>query len=229
MSTFTDPDPVLATFSGVAPLFPLSGVVLFPQALLPLNIFEPRYRAMTADALKGERLIAMALPEESGGNPPPIHPIVGLGKIISEERQPDGRYHLVLRGIARARVIEEASTSQLPYRVARLEILKDEVPAGTVQAALSRRLIERFEEAFPAVRQHPMWTTVSHGSLPLGAICDLIAAALPLAPELAQRMLADTKVQSRSRALFAVFDELAAKSAAAERADRIFPPEFSVN
>ena len=54
-------DPALEHFSGLAPLFPLPGVVLFPHGLLPLHIFEPRYRQMTADALEGEQLIAMSL------------------------------------------------------------------------------------------------------------------------------------------------------------------------
>ena len=52
-------DAELNDFSGLAPIFPLPSVVLFPHALLPLHIFESRYRQMTADALDGERLIAM--------------------------------------------------------------------------------------------------------------------------------------------------------------------------
>ena len=59
MSSF-DPPPELIGFSGRAPLFPLPNVALFPQVLLPLHIFEPRYRQMTADALDGDGLIAMA-------------------------------------------------------------------------------------------------------------------------------------------------------------------------
>ena len=61
MTQWCPSDPVLQQFSGQAPLFPLPNVVLFPHAVLPLHIFEPRYRQMTADALEGERLIAMSL------------------------------------------------------------------------------------------------------------------------------------------------------------------------
>src|SRR5579871_6732685 len=117
----------LMHFSGRAPLFPLPNVVLFPHATLPLHIFEPRYRRMTADALEGEQLIAMGLLKDSSSGLlelPPIHPVVGLGEIVAHERLDDGRYMLILRGIARARVVEEIA-SDLPYRVGKLELCED--------------------------------------------------------------------------------------------------------
>lgn len=106
-------DPALSEFSGQAPLFPLPNVVLFPYAVLPLHIFEPRYRQMTADAIAGEGYLAMALlrsagHEESGGELPTIHDIVGLGKIIAHERLPDGRYYVFLRGLARCAFCEKS-------------------------------------------------------------------------------------------------------------------------
>src|SRR5689334_9282717 len=126
MTQWCSADPALQTFSGRAPLFPLPNVVLFPHVAVPLHIFEPRYRQMTADALAGERLIAMALlqEEETELAQPAIDPMVGLGRIIAHERLDDGRYILVLRGIARARVIREESLD-LPYRVGQLELCTD--------------------------------------------------------------------------------------------------------
>ncbi len=76
------------------PLFPLPGVVLFPKAVLPLHIFEDRYKQMTADALAGQRRIAMALLqpgwEKSYYGRPEIERIVCVGKILSCERLPEG-------------------------------------------------------------------------------------------------------------------------------------------
>ena len=102
--TMFSPSNLLQTFSGQAPLFPLPNVVLFPHATLPLHIFEPRYRQMTADALRGEQLIAMSLlksvvQDASDSATPAIHPIVGLGQIIAHERLEDGRYMLILKGV----------------------------------------------------------------------------------------------------------------------------------
>ncbi|MBC8116516.1 MAG: LON peptidase substrate-binding domain-containing protein, partial [Candidatus Saccharimonas sp.] len=87
-------DAALEHFSGLAPLFPLPNVVLFPHGLLPLHIFESRYRQMTADALNGEQLIAMSLLQpgwEKTPNQllPPIHSMVGLGQIVAHERLDD--------------------------------------------------------------------------------------------------------------------------------------------
>ncbi|HEY6146978.1 MAG TPA: LON peptidase substrate-binding domain-containing protein [Thermoanaerobaculia bacterium] len=101
------------------PLFPLPGVVLPPGTLLPLHIFEPRYRAMVADALAGNRTIGMALLAE-GSDPreaaPLIHPVGGAGRIVEVEELEDGRYNLVLQAEFRYRVLTEAPPD--PYRVA---------------------------------------------------------------------------------------------------------------
>ena len=104
------------------PLFPLPGVVLLPGTLLPLHVFEPRYRAMVADALSGERTIGMAMLKpgwERAGAIPEIFPIGGAGRIAESERLSDGRYDIVLEGEFRYRVLDESPPS--PYRIARVE------------------------------------------------------------------------------------------------------------
>lgn len=89
-----------------APLFPLSNVVFFPHTFLSLHVFEPRYRAMVADALGGERLIVVVLAREERppGRSPDIYPIGSVGRIEVAERLPDGRFHIVLRGLSRVAV-----------------------------------------------------------------------------------------------------------------------------
>src|SRR5450432_4083147 len=90
------------------PLFPLPNVVLFPRAVLPLHIFEDRYKAMTADVLAGERYIAMALLqtgwEKNYHRRPEIDPVLCVGKILSLEKLPDGKYNLLLQGHLRAEI-----------------------------------------------------------------------------------------------------------------------------
>ena len=125
------------------PIFPLPNVVLFPQVFLPLHIFEPRYRQMVAEALEGDRLIGMALlqPGWEGHyeERPPVYPIGCAGVITHHDRLPDGRYHIVLRGIEKFRILEE-SDDRL-YRMARVESLHetaDEVERPLIRAARSR-------------------------------------------------------------------------------------------
>jgi uncharacterized protein len=109
--------------SDLLPLFPLPNVVLFPNVFLPLHIFEPRYRQMTADAVADDRVIGMVLLrpgwERDYEGHPAIYRIGCSGVITHLERLADGRYNLVLRGLDRFRVVEEDHTKS--YRRALTE------------------------------------------------------------------------------------------------------------
>lgn len=109
------------------PIFPLQDVMLFPGASRPLHIFEPRYREMVADALEGDRIIGMVMlhagyEDEYAGNPP-IYDIGCAGVITNVQRLEDGRYNIVLSGLARFRIISEDQSRS--YRVAEIEPLPD--------------------------------------------------------------------------------------------------------
>ena len=115
----------LDNFSGIVPVFPLSTVVFFPNTLLPLHIFEQRYRDMLTDSLSGEKIIAMALlkpgwDENYYGNPE-IFDIAGMGRIVSSETFDDGRSNIVLYGLRRIKILE--FTQDRPFRKARIELL----------------------------------------------------------------------------------------------------------
>src|SRR4051794_6251247 len=121
-------DDDLRDFGHVCRLFPLPGVVLFPHAVLPLHIFEPRYRQMTEDALAGDRLVTMVQLRLHGvsspKSPPAIEEVGCLGRILQHERLPDGRYNFLLLGCKRVRLRRELSSGKL-YRIAEAEILED--------------------------------------------------------------------------------------------------------
>ena len=111
----------------IIPLFPLPNVVLFPGVFLPLHIFEERYRALTRDALAGDRIIGMTLlrPGFEGdyNGRPPIYPVGCAGVISHSDRLPDGRYNIVLHGLSKFRVVEEMTDGE--YRRARIEALTE--------------------------------------------------------------------------------------------------------
>jgi len=113
------------------PIFPLPDVVLFPHTLLPLHIFEPRYRQMVEDALAGDRRIAMAILRAGWENEyygrPPVHPVAGVGEIVQHERLADGRFNILLRGTMRAGIVAELPGNK-PYRVVRARPLLDRYP-----------------------------------------------------------------------------------------------------
>jgi len=137
------------------PLFPLPNVVLFPNVFLPLHIFEPRYRAMVADALREDRLIGMVLLqpgwEAADLDRPPVYPIGCAGLITHVETLDDGRYNIVLRGLEKFRIIEELDAEPTtagfrPYNVR----LKPDTTESVGRPSLYRRArIERIDETLP--------------------------------------------------------------------------------
>ncbi len=108
------------------PVFPLVGVVLFPGALLPLHVFEPRYRKMLADCLAANGPMAMAFQagdHDDPDRPPPFESVAGAGFVVQNALLADGRSNIVLQG--RVRVALEELPFVAPYRRARARILDD--------------------------------------------------------------------------------------------------------
>ncbi|MFQ3593894.1 MAG: LON peptidase substrate-binding domain-containing protein, partial [Gemmataceae bacterium] len=200
-----------ADFAGTVRLFPLPNLVLFPHVGQPLHIFEPRYRELMEDALEDDRLIATALLqagwEEDYHKKPPIHSVVCIGSILNEERLSDGRFNLILQGVARARILEEVKVNKL-YRVARVEILDEQAPASHAAGPLLARLAE---QVTPYFRLHPIaleqMQRLLVGGLPLGTLTDIFSFALPLPLEARQELLAQPNVVLRVERLLEVLSE----------------------
>jgi uncharacterized protein len=222
----------LSEFTGVARLFPLPGLVFFPHAVQPLHIFEPRFRDMTADALAGDRLIALVLLrpgwEDDYDDRPAVHPVACLGRVIADHLLPDGRYNLVLRGLARVRILDELDGRS--FRLARTEILRETGPDDldermALRAALADLMLPRVT-AGPAREQ---LRGLFEGELPLGALCDVLAFALPLPTEAKQELLAALDETDRARRLMEAFRAVVENAPPAGAGNRRFPPDFSAN
>jgi Lon protease-like protein len=224
----------LENFSGQAPLFPLPDVAQFPHALLPVHIFEPRYRQMTTAALEGERLIALAQLRpgwETAGESdrPAVFETVCLCRIVAEEKLPDGRFYLILQGLARGRVIAEESTD-LPYRVARIELRPDRVlPVSAINRENRRReLLEGLRDLYPRPEIEALFHEIADGSVSLGSICDVVASVLRLPADQAQGILAEEDVDLRSDLVLERLRELRRRRQG-RRSQQTFPPGFSEN
>ena len=131
------------------PIFPLPNVVLFPSALFPLHIFEPRYRAMVADALEGERLIGMVMLrpgwERHYEQAPDVYPVGCAGFITHADRLADGRYNIMLRGLEKFRIAAERTLREGAerYRIARVESIKETVSGASAAIQDARRRLEK--------------------------------------------------------------------------------------
>jgi Lon protease-like protein len=124
------------------PLFPLENVVLLPEGVVPLHIFEPRYRQLTEHALAGDRRVGMIAVRPEGSHEmagdPPLFEIGCAGFVAEHQRSADGRFQLLLRAAERFRVLRELPREPgRLYRIAEIEPLQEQL--GDEAAALHAR------------------------------------------------------------------------------------------
>jgi Lon protease-like protein len=161
------------------PLFVLPGVHLFPGTLLPLHIFEPRYVAMLEYVLtEGSRALVMATIDDSralpGHHAPPVHGVMGLGRVMAAKPTDAGRWDIVVQGVDRVQLIEE-HTLTAPYRQAAVARLDDvDVAPGHPLHGRLRQLVGLLAVAAPSARTS-LELLLKQGRTP-AALTDLLAA-----------------------------------------------------
>ena len=191
----------------VIPLFPLPSTVFYPGTPLPLHIFEPWYRQMTADALEGERKIGMVLLkpdwEAAYFDRPEIFPMGCVGSIEKEIRHPDGKYNFTLVGLRRFRILREVDGKL--YRCAEIDLLEEqnEQEIGEKPNVTRDGLIERYREFTSLIpknnslKEEPDWNL---GNL-LSQFVDRFAYRLDLSLEQKQTFLEEQDVLRRAEFL----------------------------
>lgn len=189
----------LQNFSGVIPLFPLATVVFFPNTLLPLHVFEPRYRQMVKDIIDGERIIGMVLLkpgwEKSYEGNPEIYSVVGMGRIVNSEPLDDGRFNVVLYGLKRVKIID--IVKDIPYRLARVEILED--VHGTNENIYRERIVELILKWNGIIgKEHESHLINIDTRLPLENLIDAIASTSVSNVFEKQELLEEINVQKRA-------------------------------
>jgi Lon protease-like protein len=170
------------------PIFPLPNAVLLPGGVLPLHIFEPRYREMTRDCLAGARTMAIALLRPHDAEE--IFPICGVGTIRVSDELPDGRFHIVLSGVARVRVDEELPLDRA-YRRVRASFVDGSVTTRPeVLATGHRQLLALCDRLALSLEHGGSELCELVRAQPDAASCaDAVAAALVTAPRLRQAFL----------------------------------------
>ncbi len=190
----------------VIPLFPLPTVVLFPNVFLPLHIFEPRYRAMVAEALAGDRIIGMVLLqpgfEADYEGRPAIFPIGCAGVITHSEALPDGRFNIVLRGMEKFRVVSE-DTSR-PYRLATVEPLNERLDEPERTALRNQR--QRLEALLAAVIERTAGEPRFPPSVPDEDLVNALAQYLDFEPIERQALLERSGVMARCQGVIELLE-----------------------
>ncbi len=187
------------------PIFPLPNVVLFPSVFLPLHIFEPRYRQMLADALRGDRIIGMVLLKGGRDNieePPPVYPIGCAGLISHAHTLQDGRSNIILRGILRFRVVEEEADRE--YRRAHVEPLP-EAATDAIRAEV-RQARTQLQTLLAGTRKAAGGEAMVPSDMADEDLVNTLAQYLDFDPLEKQALLERDDVASRSRALIELIE-----------------------
>lgn len=192
-----------------ARLFPLPEAVLFPGMVMPLHVFEPRYRTLVADTLEQGGFIAVPrlCPgyEASYYESPAVYPIAGVGRIERHERLADGRFHIELLGLARVELSSESQST--PYRVARARVLGDlevDSAATTLHTELTKLLVALRPFWSDAGKELERATLDTPG---LGACTDVLSQLFQSADD-RQRLLEELDPAERAMLLCARLHEL---------------------
>jgi Lon protease-like protein len=180
--------------SAIVPMFPLPGVVLFPGTMMPLHIFEPRYRQMIEDSLDGPGRIVMGTILEGHqselGGAPPVHAIAGLGEIMRHDRLPDGRFLILLAGLARVR-LQEVESDRL-YRKVEVTPLAEVEPDAADAFALRADLAD-------AIRARTAEPIELPDELALSQLADLLLLRLELTASELLPLFSITDIAERAR------------------------------
>jgi uncharacterized protein len=200
--------PGVAALCETLPIFPLAGVLLLPRGRLPLNIFEPRYLAMTRDALAGDRLIGMVQPSDPNqpmsGNPP-VYPTGCAGRITSFSETDDGRYLITLTGLCRFQIGEELPLYSGYRRVVpRWDEFAGDLRNPREPSFDRERLMRGLRAYFDKHQIKAEWDAIS--SVPGERLVTSIAMVCPFEPSEKQALLEARGLDERAELLTAIVE-----------------------
>jgi Lon protease-like protein len=199
------------------PVMPLPGAVLFPHALLPLYIFEPRYREMLEHALQHDRMFSVALIKPSCPEwhaPEDFFHFATVGLIRACVGRGDGTSNLVLQGLHRVRFT--SFEQETPFPVAKIDIIESSDDETTVETeALGEKVLELYRKLKRAGRRLPPKVDRYLGQLgDLEMLADLVASTFVDDPLRRQKMLEESSVNQRLRLLItSLQDEIGSATA----------------
>lgn len=199
------------------PIFPLSGALLLPGGNMPLNIFEPRYMAMTDHALKNDRLIGMIQPDisqETNNNSSLLYKIGCLGRITGFQETGDGRYMINLSGICRFEILNELDSDtnfkQASIKVNSDDLLNEQSAIDNSKAINRDLLVDTFRKYLVANNMETDWEAVeqSDDETLVTALCMMS----PYGPAEKQALLEAKDLFTRAETLVALTEIALAKS-----------------
>ncbi|HBO45961.1 MAG TPA: hypothetical protein DD670_18970 [Planctomycetaceae bacterium] len=220
-----------AQFSGVVRLFPIPNLVMFPNVMQPLRVFEPRYCELLRDAMDGDRFVTLAV-LASGWQAdyegrPRLQPFACLGKVAACQECDDGTHNILLVGLRRVHLLKELPPTKA-YREATALVCEDVYPPNQHErrAELKRELYGRLSEWLPGLPEvREQLGQLLHSTVSLGVLTDILSYALEIDSAEKEVLLSEANVHRRAELLLG---HLAA-SPDEGHAVAGFPPDFSTN
>lgn len=177
-------------------LFPLTGVILFPGMQVPLHIFEKRYQAMINESLSRDRMIGMIQPQgSSDAKSPPLYKVGCLGRMVDIEAMDDGRYNIILEGVARFDIDMELDV-KTAFRQAEITLWDENKDTETL-ASVERASLEMESRRFADTLGYSVdWDAVTQ--LDDTALVNAIAQVAPFDSAAKQACLETKSLSDRS-------------------------------
>jgi hypothetical protein len=198
------------------PLFPLPGVVFIPHTMLPLHVFEARYRSLIEDVMAGSRMLAIPCLgpgwEEEYEGDPAVLPVCGVGQVVRHQALPDGRSNIIVLGLGRMQIASNHRVER-GYRVGQGELLEDVLPVGgraglrRVYDAL-RMSAAQLMSVIPEL-ESPLQSLITVESTPVEFV-DKLAHVILRDPALRQDYLETNRFEDRGDMVLAALVELQA-------------------
>ena len=191
------------------PVFPLTGALLLPYGQLPLNIFEPRYIALTEDALGADRFMGMIQPQgterETVGDASPLFGIGCLGRITEFADPGDGRYEIVLTGVCRFKIARELDTHRGYRRVeAGYNLFLDDLDPSDTAITNRSTLLAALKIYFERRNLDTDWDALDE--VPDLVLVTTAAMGCPMKPEEKQLLLEAQTLAKRAEQLQTILE-----------------------
>jgi Lon protease-like protein len=191
-----------------APVMTLPNATLFPRALLPLYIFEPRYKRMVEESLNSHRMMIVAMRKSGSSREVPCN-VAGLGLLRVCVKNPDGASHLILEGLSRVELGE--TVRRKPYRISRFRAIqtpsRDSVAIDALMAKVRDLVSERIRQELPSMKTVSKNVSIKEVVASLerlhdpDRVADLVTWSLLRGAEERQTILETIEVEERLRRL----------------------------
>ena len=215
------------------PLFPLPDVVFFPKTLLPLHVYEPRYRTLASEALERDQAICTALLrpgwEADYYGSPEVYPVGCIGRIVQHTKLPDGRYNITLQGEGKVRIEEQVRVE--PYRIVRVQPIQDDDAwtRGDDVAQEAIELVRLFRQVHEGQGPSLLLAETFGQDMSPESILNTVAMHLNVEPDMKERFLEMESLEARYHSVLEILRNATTTQERIERVRHLYPRDKRTN